>query len=140
MPHKNMLQRFVSVLVCSALLSNAADLDLQIVVTREIHGAVDPLDETGASCDGDDVEQCNSCLGGAARRHKALQDAKAEGAATNTDVVTIDTGAFFFGASPFFHAFSGSVRYVRATLRLQLSCPCQKVTTLSGSPPHFYTN
>ena len=27
------------------------------------------------------------------------------------DIVTIDTGAFFFGASPFFHAFSGDVRY-----------------------------
>ena len=170
-----------------ATVTAAADLELHIVVTREIHGAIYPLDEAGSKCDPSNANTCETCLGGAARRHRALDDAKAEAsvrkrvppesfcatsvttshvhartlhcttpplpspprvapsplrtsgsllhpcadadvrimfddvitvlqaAAANNgegvDIVTIDTGAFFFGASPFFHAFSGDVRY-----------------------------
>lgn len=44
----------------------ASDIDLTIMVTRELHGAVHPLDTNSNVCEPAESE-CSACLGGAAR-------------------------------------------------------------------------
>ena len=71
-----MTRRMVSVILAVALAMFAApgiiiraessDIDLTIMVTRELHGAVHPLDANDAVCEPAGSE-CGACLGGAAR-------------------------------------------------------------------------
>lgn len=103
----------------------AADIDLSLLVTREVRGAAYPTDRWGSQCwstwppppppphasvppssptppSTTDTDGC-SCFGGAARRAYHLKDA-----VNSPNTLAIDTGAFFSGSGQFFAAFDGN--------------------------------
>ena len=113
----------------------AADFQLNLLITRETRGAVYPVNRWGNQCSGpmppppppplspDEASgeappapplapSC-SCTGGAARRRTligagAAAAGAAENAITPSNVVSLDTGAFFSGSGKFFSAFGGN--------------------------------
>ena len=77
----------------------AADFTVTFSVTREVRGAVYPIDSTNSQCSSNDG--C-TCYGGAARRRTKL------GSRTvGDDVIVLDTGSYFTGSGTFFYAFEG---------------------------------
>jgi hypothetical protein len=72
---------------------------MQLVVTHKINGAVWPVNADGISCKVvSPTTNCNtSCKGGAARRATAISAARTVAADKGIDLITFDTGGFFFG-------------------------------------------
>ena len=85
-------------ILTTAMLS---DLSVNLMITREVRGAVYPLNRWNTPCSSDDLNAtpCN-CYGGASRRHAVL---------TSTDAVTIDTGSYFSGSGLYFPVHRGNV-------------------------------
>jgi hypothetical protein len=139
---------------CVLLLAGGcADADtfgVQFVVTHKVEGAAWPVTENGTTCVvvSPPHTRCdNSCKGGAARRATALEAARTSATDEGIDLITFDTGGFFFGG-PLYAAFGGaasaelmkSSKYSAAaadyrydTLTL-LSLPC---TTTASSQHRF---
>jgi hypothetical protein len=97
---------------CVLLLAGGgcADADtfgVQFVVTHNVRGAVWPVAENGTTCVvvSPPHTRCdNSCKGGAARRATALEAVRTSAADKGIDLITFDTGGFFFGG-PLYAAF-----------------------------------
>ncbi len=82
----------------------AKGFEIELLVTSEVRGRLFPIDATGRKCSLAEVKSDAAgdtclCMGGASRRAAALAPA------SGPDVVSIDTGDYFFGAGVSFSVF-----------------------------------
>ena len=82
--------------------SATADFTLTLLSTHDVRGSAFPVSEFGSECRHDFyADKPCKCYGGAARRAGVLA------AASDPDVVSLDSGDHFFGGGSFFPAFGG---------------------------------
>ena len=88
-----------------------ADFAVTILATREVRGAVYPVDRWGGQCESN-VSQVSAdcgCFGGASRRAAYIHEGTSVlGGSEGHNVITLDTGAYFSGSGKFYPAFGGN--------------------------------
>lgn len=100
-----------------ALFSSATALTVQLVVTRDVRGMVQPVDSWGDRCFLTEpvvtpADGRGSCIGGSQRRQTAIESVREAGVAAGIDVVVLDTGGYM-GTSMYHNISASMMKWVR---------------------------
>ena len=99
-------------LLWSLLFGSATAFTVQLVVTRDVRGMVQPVDSWGDRCFVTEPPVVDSdgrgkCVGGSERRFNMIKSMREAGAAAAMDVIVLDTGGYM--GSSLYHNISAHV-------------------------------